>query len=67
MTDTIQVASFRTRLDAELAARALDALHIPYVINSAEGMAHGPMPPGAVILVRGEHAARARKALEKKR
>jgi len=66
MTETVQVANFRTRLDAELAARALDALDIRYVINSAEGAGSGPLGPGATILVRPADAALAREALAEK-
>ncbi len=67
MTDTVQVASFRTRLDAELAAHALDALGIPYVINSAEGMGSGPLGPGAILLVRAADAELAREIFGKAR
>jgi hypothetical protein len=63
MTDTVQVANFRTQLEAELAARALDAVGIPYVVNSAEGAGSGPLGAGAMILVRTADAARARAAL----
>ena len=51
MTDTVIVASFRTRAEAELAALALDGAGIPYLIQSAEGMLHGPLGPGADIRV----------------
>jgi hypothetical protein len=63
VTETARVANFRTRLEAELAGQLLDALDIPYVINSAEGMAYGPLGLGATIIVRAEHADLAREAL----
>jgi nucleotide-binding universal stress UspA family protein len=63
VTETVQVASYRTQLEAELAARLLEGLDIPYVINSLEGMAYGPFAPGAMILVRAEDAELAREAL----
>lgn len=60
MSDTVIVADFRTRAEAELAAKSLDGAGIPYVIQSAEGMLHGPFPPGAQIrvLAQDEEAAR---------
>lgn len=63
MTDTVRVANYHTRLEAELAARSLDGAGIPYVIESAEGMLHGPFGPGASILVRSDQAASARDVL----
>lgn len=63
MTDVIPIANFRTRLEAELAAQLLDGVAVPYVINSPEGMAHGPMGDGATILVRAEDVELAREAL----
>lgn len=60
MPDTVTVASFRTRAEAELAALALEGAGIPYLIQSAEGMLHGPLGPGADIRVprSAESAAR---------
>ncbi len=63
MLKTIAVANFRTQLEAEIAARSLEAADIPFIIQSAEGMAHGPIFPGATILVREEDADAAREAL----
>jgi hypothetical protein len=64
MTDTtVAVADFRTRLDAEVAAQVLDVAAIPYVINSDEGMLHGPLSGGTTILVRAQDADRAKRLL----
>lgn len=63
MTDIIPIANFRTRLEAELAARLLEGAAVPYVINSPEGMLHGPLGDGATILVRAEDVELAREAL----
>jgi hypothetical protein len=63
VTDIIPIANFRTRLEAELAARLLDGVAVPYLINSPEGMAHGPMVDGATILVRAEDVELAREVL----
>lgn len=63
MTDVIPIANFRTRLEAELAARLLDGAAVPYVINSPEGMLHGPLGNGATILVRTEDVEFAREVL----
>ena len=63
MTETVPVANYRTKLEAEFAAGALAAASIPYVIQSMEAILHGPLGPGATILVRAEHAARARELL----
>lgn len=63
MITTVAVANFRTQLEAEVAAKALEAADIPYVIQSAEGMAHGPIFPGATIRVRAEDAEAAHEAL----
>lgn len=63
MTDTVAVANYRSRLEAELAARLLEGAAIPYVINSPEGMLHGPLPGGATILVRAADADLARELL----
>jgi hypothetical protein len=63
VTDIIPIANFRTRLEAELAARLLEGAAVPYVINSPEGMLHGPLGDGATILVREEDVELAREAL----
>lgn len=63
MIGTVPVANYRTKLEAELAAGALVAASIPYVIQSMEGIVPGPLGPGATIMVRAEHAARARDLL----
>lgn len=63
MTDILPIANFRTRLEAELAARALDGAAVPYVINSQEGMLHGPLGDGATILVRSADVELARQVL----
>jgi hypothetical protein len=63
VTDIIPIANFRTRLEAELAARLLDGAAVPYVINSSEGMFHGPLAAGATILVRADDVELAREAL----
>ena len=63
MTDTIAIANYRTRLEADVAAHFLDAAGIPYVINSDEAMQHGPLSVGATILVSSADAEPAREAL----
>lgn len=63
MTDIIPIANFRTRLEAELAARLLEGAAVPYIINSPEGMLAGPLAEGATILVRTEDVEMARDVL----
>jgi hypothetical protein len=63
MSNPVVVASYRTHLEAEVAARILEVAGIPCVINSAEGMLYGPMGVGATILVRPEDADAAREVL----
>lgn len=63
MTDVIPIANFRTRLEAEMAAQLLEGAAVPYVINSPEGMAHGPLSGGATIMVRSEDVELAREVL----
>jgi hypothetical protein len=63
VTDVIPIANFRTRLEAELAARLLEGAAVPYVINSQEGMLHGPLGDGATILVRSDDVELAREVL----
>lgn len=60
----IAVANFRTRLDAEMASQFLKAVGIPFVIQSAEGMLHGPIAPGASILVHPDQVEEARRVLK---
>jgi hypothetical protein len=67
VTDIIPIANFRTRLEAELAARLLEGAAVPYIINSPEGMLHGPLGDGATILVRTEDVEMARDALAHER
>lgn len=63
MTDVIPIANFRTRLEAEMAAQLLEGAAVPYVINSPEGMAHGPLGDGATLMVRSEDVELAREVL----
>jgi hypothetical protein len=63
VTDVIPIANFRTRLEAEAAARLLDGAAVPYLINSPEGMAHGPLGAGTTIMVRAEDVELAREVL----
>ncbi|MFQ5705029.1 MAG: hypothetical protein ACE5HT_13540 [Gemmatimonadales bacterium] len=63
MSDPQEVASFRTRLEAEFASAGLTAAGIPFLIQSGEGGGYGPLPSGALILVRPEDADRARVVL----
>ncbi len=64
MSDTVPIANFRTRMEAEVAAGLLLAGEIPYVIQSAEGMLHGPLGPGATIFVREDDVGEARELLD---
>ncbi|UCC73933.1 MAG: DUF2007 domain-containing protein [Gemmatimonadota bacterium] len=63
MKDAVKVANFRTKTEAEAAAGLLKNAGIPYLIQSAEGMLHGPLNPGATIYVAPEAADRAREVL----
>ncbi len=65
--ETAVVATFRTRLDAEIAAGLLQDAGIPYVIQSAEGIGVGPLPPGASLLVARDRLEEARMVLESMR
>jgi hypothetical protein len=58
-----KLANFRTRLEAEAAAVLLKNAGIPYLLQSAEGMLHGPLLPGATIYVSQELAQEAREVL----
>ena len=51
-------------MEAEVAAGLLHAGEIPYVIQSAEGMLHGPLGPGATIFVREEDVGEAQELLD---
>lgn len=62
--ETAVVATFRTRLDAEIAAGLLQDAGIPYVIQSAEGIGVGPLPPGTSLLVARERLEEARMVLQ---
>ncbi len=64
MSDTVPIANFRTRMEAEVAAGLLRVGGIPYVIQSAEGMLHGPLGPGATIFVREKDIEEARELLD---
>lgn len=63
MDGPVEIANFRTKLEAEIAAAVLEAAGIPYLIQSAEGILHGPINPGATILVSESAAAQARAVL----
>ncbi len=56
MSDLVAIANFHTKAEAEMAGGLLEAAGIPYVIQSTEGILHGPINPGATLLV-GEAAA----------
>ena len=64
MDKPVPIANFRTKWQAEAAAGLLENKGIPFVIQSTEGMLHGPINPGATILVSESTAARAKKLLE---
>ena len=65
MHDPVAIANFRTKLEAEMAAGLLDTAGIPYLIQSTEGILHGPLSPGATILVGETAASHARVVLGK--
>ncbi len=65
MEGPVQVANFRTKLEAEIAAGLLEGAGIPYIIQSTEGILHGPISPGATILVSESSADHARAVLGK--
>ena len=65
MHDPVAIANFRTKLEAEIAAGLLDNAGIPSLIQSTEGILHGPMSPGATILVGETVASHARVVLGK--
>ena len=59
----VEVANFRTKVEAETAAGLLLGEDIPYLIQSREGAQLGPGPSGSSIMVRAEDAERARQVL----
>ncbi len=63
MQEPIKVANFRTKLEAEAAASLLSNEDIPYLIQSQEGMMHGPIGPGATLYVAARDAEQARQIL----
>ncbi|KPJ94202.1 MAG: hypothetical protein AMS18_04180 [Gemmatimonas sp. SG8_17] len=63
MQDLAEIANFNTRAEAEAAAGLLKNEGIPYLIQSQEGMMHGPLFPGTSILVAPEVAEQAREIL----
>ena len=60
MEDLVEIANFMTKTEAEAAAGLLRNAGIPYLIQSQEGMLHGPIGPGASIYVAPEMAEHAR-------
>ncbi len=63
MESPVQIANFRTKLEAEIAGGVLDSAGIPYLIQHTEGILHGPLSPGASILVSPHLVAHARATL----
>ena len=63
MHDPVAIANFRTKLEAEMAAGLLDNAGIPCLIQSTEGIFHGPLSPGATVLVSETVASHARVVL----
>ena len=61
--ELVEIANFRTKAEAELAAAVLENEGIGYLIQSQEGMLHGPLTPGASILVSAEDADEARELI----
>ncbi|MGD8866905.1 MAG: hypothetical protein PVI01_04735 [Gemmatimonadales bacterium] len=51
MNDLVAIANYKTKAEAEAAAGLLKYRGIPYLIQSQEGMLHGPLFPGATIYV----------------
>ncbi len=51
MNEKVAVGNFRTKLNAEIAAGLLTNQKIPFLIQSTEGMLHGPIAPGSTIYV----------------
>ena len=65
MGSTVAIANFRTKVEAEIAGAMLRAAGIPYILQSTEGMLHGPINPGASILVSEAVAEHAREVMGK--
>ena len=63
MDDKVAIGNFRTKLNAEIAAGLLANQHVPFLIQSTEGMLHGPIAPGATIFVPHALAAQAKRIL----
>ncbi|MGD2152017.1 MAG: hypothetical protein PVG79_02040 [Gemmatimonadales bacterium] len=63
MKDAVKLANYRTKTEAEAAAVLLKNAGIPYLIQSAEGMLHGPLFPGATIYIAPELLNEARDVL----
>ena len=63
MNQSVVLANFRTRLDAESAGGLLTHAGIPFVVQSAEGMGMGPLPQGASLIVRQDQVESARQLL----
>ena len=63
MESPVQIANFRTKLEAEIAGGVLESAGIPYLIQHTEGILHGPLSPGATILVSPHLTERARATL----
>ena len=63
MDGPVEIANFRTKLEAEITGGLLEAAGIPYLIQSTEGILHGPISPGATILVPESAVAHARAVL----
>ena len=63
MSDLVAIGNFHTKAEAEMAGGVLEAVGIPYVIQSTEGILHGPISPGATLLVGEAAAPHARAAL----
>ena len=59
MEELVAIANFMTKIEAEAAAGLLKNEGIPYLIQSQEGMLHGPINPGATIYVAPEVAEQA--------
>ena len=64
MRDLTPIANFRTRVEAELAAKLLEGANLPFVIDSSESAQYGPLGVGTTIFVRAEDADRARDLLD---
>ena len=63
MDDKVAVGNFRTKLNAEIAAGLLANQDVPFLIQSTEGMLHGPIAPGATLFVPSKLAKRAEQIL----